>query len=62
MNWKFASVVNNITSAEEDKSAAAASTEEKEDLQRTNLERRMEDAAEAAAIGEKVMKEAVEEA
>ena len=71
-NWQFASVIDEIASAEEENAAAATAAEEEEDLQRTNLKRRMEAvashleirteaAAEAAKITKRGMKEAVEE-
>ena len=61
-NWQFTSVINEITSSDEENAAAAVAAEREEELRWTNLEIWMEAATEAAKTTERGMKEAAKEA
>ena len=72
-NWQFVSVVDKINLAEEEKPVSAVAADEEEELQRTDLDRQMDDvasypdrwmkaAADAAKIAERRMEEAAKEA
>ena len=60
-NWKFARVVDEIASTEEENSAAITSTEE-EEVRWTDLKIQTEAAGEAAEITERELKEAANQA